>query len=208
MQPADDTAFLSATPERLYRRRNHHIVGEALAGTRPRGKTPEDDLRLGEKLLTSQKEAREHAFVADSVRTALSDLCRSLSADDHRSLVKLPRVQHMVTRFEGELRPGIGDGHLLTRLHPTAAVGGYPANLARSRLRRLETFDRGWYAGPIGWIGVDEAEFAVGIRSGLVQGDTLRLFSGAGIVEGSHPDREWDEIEDKIGTFLNIIADR
>ena len=208
MQPSNDTAFLSATPERLYRRTGRAVMTEALAGTRPRGATPEEDEVLGDKLLNSRKEAREHGYVTDHTRAALDVLCRSASGDEQPSLVRLSGVQHMITRLKGRLRDDIDDHDLLTQLHPTPAIGGYPADLAQSRLRRLETFDRGWYAGPVGWIGVDEAEFAVGIRSGLVHGDTLRLYSGAGIVEGSHPDKEWDEVENKISTFLKTVTDR
>jgi len=200
-------AFLGATPERLYARHEHRLRSEALAGTRPRGADDDEDQRLGEKLLASQKEAREHKFVADSTRRILTSLCQDLRGGEERSLVKLARVQHMITRFEGDLRKGIGDAEILTALHPTPAVGGVPTDTARKRIRELEPFDRGWYAGPVGWIGPSGAEFAVGIRSALVEKRQLRLYSGAGIVEGSHPDREWDEIENKIGSFLRILSE-
>jgi len=204
-QPDQSTAFFGATPERLYARTGGAILSEALAGTRPRGESDDDDQRLGEKLLSSGKETREHGYVAASTRRVLTELCRTLSGGEQRSLVKLARVQHMIARFEGELDDGIGDIDILPALHPTPAVGGVPSDLARQRIAELEHFDRGWYAGPVGWVGCDSAEFAVGIRSALLRGEQLRLFSGAGIVEGSHPDREWDEIENKIGSFLKIF---
>ena len=169
------------------------------------GESDEDDRRLGEKLLASGKETREHGYVAASTRRVLAELCRTLSGGEQRALVKLARVQHMIARFEGELDDGIGDRDILSALHPTPAVGGVPTDLARQRIAELEQFDRGWYAGPVGWVGCDSAEFAVGIRSALLHGSQLRLFSGAGIVDGSHPDREWDEIENKIGNFLKIF---
>ena len=78
--------------------------------------------------------------------------------------------------------------------------------LARPEILALEPFDRGWYAGPVGWIGAKGSEFAVGIRSGLVRGNRLALFSGAGIVEGSVPEDEWAEIEQKIGDFLRVFG--
>jgi menaquinone-specific isochorismate synthase len=95
---------------------------------------------------------------------------------------------------------------LLAALHPTPAVGGVPRDAALGAIRAQEPFDRGWYAGPVGWIGADAAEFAVGIRSGLVWPDRLALYSGAGIVEGSVPDREWDEIEQKIADFAAVLG--
>ena len=204
-QPANGSAFLGASPERLYSRCGRDLHAEALAGTRPRGNTEAEDTRLGEKLLASRKEAREHAYVADAVRGGLLELCRSLSGSETPTLVKLARVQHLITRFEGTLEDSVTDAHLLERLHPTPAVGGVPTEAAREHIRELELFDRGWYAGPVGWIGSDAAEFAVGIRSALVGPDTLRLYSGAGIVAGSHPDKEWDEIENKIAGFLRIL---
>ena len=94
---------------------------------------------------------------------------------------------------------------MLRALHPTPAVGGYPKEGALEEIRSAEPFDRGWYAGPVGWIGAD-AEFAVGIRSGLVRGNRLALFSGAGIVEGSVPEAEWAEIEQKISDFTGMFG--
>ncbi len=205
-EPADQTAFIGASPEQLYRRDGRLVRSEALAGTRPRGADDDEDRHLGEKLMNSRKEAREHAFVANAVRHVLAERCRSLRGGDERSLVRLARVQHLITRFEGQLNDRTTDADLIEGLHPTPAVGGVPTHTARAKIRDLETFDRGWYAGPIGWVSRDSAEFAVGIRSALVGRDTLRLFSGAGIVEGSHPDKEWDEIENKISGFLKLIA--
>jgi menaquinone-specific isochorismate synthase len=85
-------------------------------------------------------------------------------------------------------------------------VGGYPAKASIEAIRRTERFDRGWYAGPVGWVSADEADFAVALRCGLVRGSELNLYSGAGIVEGSVPDLEWDEIEHKIVDFANVLG--
>jgi len=91
-------------------------------------------------------------------------------------------------------------------LHPTPAVGGEPTDLALHAIRTLEDFDRGWYAGPIGWIGRDSAEFAVALRCGVLHNATLSLFSGAGLVTGSEPGSEWLEIEQKITDFTRILG--
>ena len=108
--------------------------------------------------------------------------------------------------MRGTLKDGVTDAGLLEALHPTPAVGGYPRDRALGEIRDLEPFDRGWYAGPVGWIGAEASEFAVGIRSGLVRGRTLDLYSGAGIVAGSVPDEEWAEIEQKIGDFTGMFG--
>ncbi len=119
--------------------------------------------------------------------------------------MKLTRRQHLWTPIEGHLHVHVDDADLLSRLHPTSAVGGEPTTEALRYIAELEPFDRGWYAGPLGWIARDSAEFAVAIRSGLVDGARLALYSGAGIVPGSTPQSEWDEIENKISDFVNVL---
>lgn len=200
------TAFVGASPERLFRREGRSIWSEAVAGTRPRGTSADDDERLRAELLGSEKDQREHAYVRHSIVEALGRLSTQLDVDDAASVMRLARGRHLVTRVQGTLRPDVTDFDVLTRLHPTPAVGGYPADVAKQAIADLEPFGRGWYAGPVGWVGRDEAEFAVAIRSGLVQGPALALYSGAGIVAGSCPDDEWDEIETKIGDFINVLG--
>ena len=207
IQPARGAAFLGATPERLYRRQGKHLQSEALAGTTIRGETDAEDQALGAALLANDKERREHRFVSNSVRDALGKLCSSVRVSDHVELVKLPHIQHILRTIEGDLGGGESDLEILRALHPTPAVGGYPADLALNAIKELEPFERGWYAGPVGWVGPDAAEFAVAIRSGLVSGNTLSLYSGAGIVPGSRPEAEWDEIENKTRTFLGVLQE-
>jgi menaquinone-specific isochorismate synthase len=207
VQPAGRLAFLGASPERLYQRCDTRIRTEALAGTRPRGQSDTSDKALGEVLLHNDKERREHDFVRNSIRAALDTLCQTARADQEVSLVRLRDCQHLVTRFEGVLSPGVSDGALLEALHPSPAVCGYPTERSLAWIRAHEPFNRGWYAGPVGWVSNDAAEFAVGIRSALVDGNTLRLYSGAGLVRGSIPELEWDEIENKIAAFLSIFQD-
>ena len=210
-QPSADTAFVGASPELLYHRRGRTVASEALAGTRPRGvaagEIPDgDDKRLEQELLHSDKDLREHRFVAGSLEESLRTVCRDMTVENRVSVRKLARLQHLVSAFRGTLRPDVSDLDILKALHPTPAVGGYPEDTALQEIALLESFDRGWYAGPIGWVGGDEAEFAVAIRSGLVRQNHLVLYSGAGIVEGSTPDDEWQEIEDKIDSFLSVMA--
>ena len=119
--------------------------------------------------------------------------------------MKLSKLQHLLMKFSGLLKEKTQDSDILESIHPTPAVGGVPSEKASAEIENIENFDRGWYAGPVGWIGKDEAEFAVAIRSGLVFENELYLYSGAGIVEGSNPENEWEEIENKIAGFMNAL---
>lgn len=205
-EPEEGTAFIGASPERLFRREGAVVLSEAVAGTRPRGASEVADQDLREELLNSEKDRSEHEYVRVSIREALAPLCRKLEVEECATEMKLTRRRHMVSGVRGTLREGVSDAEVLDALHPTPAVGGYPREEALEEIRALETFDRGWYAGPVGWIGADSAEFAVGIRSGLISGRELSLFSGAGIVADSTAENEWAEIEQKIGDFTRIFG--
>ena len=198
--------FIGASPERLYRRRGERIWSEAIAGTRPRGDSSGSDERIGNNLLQSEKDLREHEFVVRGIQESLSGLCGSLEVDGRLTLLKLTQCQHLASLFYGHLKPGVRDIAILTHLQPTPAVGGYPTASTLEILRHIEPFDRGWYAGPVGWIAADAAEFAVAIRSGLVVGQNLFLYSGAGIVRGSNAEEEWEELENKISPFLQVVG--
>ena len=205
IQPDPGAVFLGGTPELLYQRSGNEIFSEAIAGTRMRGKNEQEDERYESELLNSEKDRREHRFVMDTVSDILNGLCTSVDTCQEVSVLKLSRVQHLYTNYCGKLKPGITDADIIARLHPTPAVGGYPTDRALPEIKRLEPFRRGWYAAPVGWISHDKAHFAVAIRSGLIIGPELYLYSGAGIVEGSEADLEWDEINNKIANFLRVL---
>ena len=204
-QPSEGHTFIGASPERLYSRQERLLQTEAVAGTRPRGKSLEEDQKLSEQLLNSEKDFREHQFVVHSLRSILYNLCHSVGQHREPVLFKLNKVQHLYTPCNGILFDGVSDADILPMLHPTPAVGGYPKEEALEAIDKIEPFERGWYAGPVGWVGHDAAEFSVAIRSGLVEDDKLSLFSGAGIVQGSKPEEEWQEIENKIASFVQIF---
>ena len=177
-----------------------------MRGTRPRGTTSGEDQRLAYELLTSDKDQLEHDIVRKSIRQKLHKFVERLDVDSHASVLRLANKQHLCSQVKGVLKRDVGEVDLLQRLHPTPAVGGYPTENALPEIARLEPFDRGWYAAPIGWIGLDDAEFVVGIRSGLVDGKTLSLYSGAGIVKGSDPEQEWLEVDNKIRGFEQLFG--
>lgn len=206
-QPVPARAFVGASPERLYRRENCFIQSEALAGTRPRGKTEEGDAALGRELLENEKELREHRIVVRTVRDQLKPFCTAIDIEDQPGLLSLRNCHHLHTKIQGVLKANEADAPLIEALHPTPAVGGTPREAALKWLIEHEPFDRGVYAAPVGWIGYDAAEFAVAIRSGLVRGNELTLYSGAGIVPGSIAEDEWDEIENKMANFTRILPD-
>ena len=203
--PVPGRAFFGVTPERLYRRDGRRILIEAIAGTRARGDGTFLDRRLERDLVDSDKERREHDYVVRGVRESVAPLCGSLTNGARVSVVKLWQCQHLMRTFRGVLRPGVGDADLVDALHPTPAVGGYPTDRAIRQIEETESFDRGWYAGPVGWVGADSAEFAVAIRSGLVTDSTLSMFAGAGIVAGSVSESEWQELECKMSHFTRSL---
>ncbi|MEM9665183.1 MAG: isochorismate synthase [Bacteroidota bacterium] len=205
-QFAESSTFIGATPERLFARSGRSIRSEAVAGTRPRGLSQIDDDRLRNELLQSEKDQREHTYVRDTIARCLRPLCTTLDVDDTMSVMRLARGRHLVSRVRGTLHDTVTDFDILRALPPTPAVAGTPTAPALQAIAEQEPFQRGWYAGPIGWAGRDDAEFAVALRCGLVQGQELALYSGAGIVEGSEPDGEWAEIETKIGDFINVLG--
>ena len=146
--------------------------------------------------------------MVENIKENLEKLCHTVDIDDEITILKLSKIQHLRCRLQGILADDVSDAEIFKILHPTPAVGGSPTDQAIDAIKKLEPFDRGWYAAPLGWISQDAAEFVVGIRSGLVDHETLALFSGAGIVNGSTPDGEWTEIENKIGNFMKAIMQK
>ena len=196
----DEEAFIGASPETLYRREGMQVKSAAIAGTRPRGNTPEKDQELIQELLNSQKEAHEFNVVKETIENTLSPLCTQLHANDQQVL-QTSTVQHIYHTFEGTLRENVTDQDLITALHPTPAVGGLPKNTAIKEIQKREHFDRGWYAAPVGWVNWQQAHHIVAIRSALIKKNQIHLFAGAGIVKGSVPLHEWDELEQKISQY-------
>jgi menaquinone-specific isochorismate synthase len=205
-QSPDGSMFIGASPERLFKRDGELLYSEALAATRPRGATLAEDDALGHELLTSDKDLREHKMVLDRIVSLLDEFCSNVSRDREIEVLKLRHCQHLLCKVGGQLHSTECDADVLEKLHPTPAVGGTPKHRAMDWIAKLEEFDRGWYAAPVGWIGLDAVEFAVAIRSALVQHDVVSVYTGAGIVPGSKPRLEWKEIENKIADFRSLFA--
>lgn len=198
-------AFVAASPERLFGRVGRTVRSEAVAGTCARGPDAQSDRRLADRLLASDKNRREHDIVTRCIEAALRPLTTDLSADASPRVVRCAHVQHLSTPIAGELRDGVDDGTVLGRLHPTPAVCGLPVGEARSFIAAHEPCARGMYAGAVGIVTAESSEFAVGIRSALIDGDMLTAFAGAGIVAGSEADAEWLETARKLESFDALL---
>jgi isochorismate synthase len=186
--------FLGATPERLVRTEGRDYRTAAIAGSIRRGADPAEDARLRAELLASEKEREEHAVVVRTMRRQLAPMSERIEVAAEPGVLVLRHVQHMVTKVEGTLKGEEGLLSLADRLHPTPAVGGEPRDLALAMIDEHEGFDRGWYAGPVGWLSADgDGELMVALRCGVVEGRRASLFAGCGIVADSDPDREWEE---------------
>ncbi|MHB9155740.1 MAG: isochorismate synthase [Endomicrobiales bacterium] len=198
-------AFLGSSPELLYRKHDKSITCDVVAGSRERGATKAADKRNERELLASKKEIKEHEYVLEYIRKNMKRLCADVTVNFTKKILKLQEGQHIYSKLSGKLKEGVSDEAIIETLHPTPAICGYPRNNALNVINKIEPFKRGWYSGLIGAVGKDYAEFAVGLRSALIAGNRISLFSGAGIVEGSDYMNEWKELEYKIGTFVKII---
>ncbi|OEG75657.1 isochorismate synthase [Shewanella colwelliana] len=206
-QFSPDSAFISCTPERLYRRRQRELFTEALAGTTTRGLNEEEDAMLAQQLLDDSKNSHENQLVRKHIVDALTPLSNYVGADESPKVFKLSHIQHLHRAIRAELKGGVNDFQILQALHPTPAVGGLPKESAINFIRQREGYTRGWYAGACGYFNKHESEFAVAIRSALIEPGRINLFAGAGIVSGSEADAEWHELENKLATILSILTE-
>lgn len=205
---ADDSAFVGASPERLVRVHGSALACDCLAGTIRRGSTKEEEARQAARLLASEKDGREHRIVREEILAAIAPHLRSHEFPAEPGIMALPGVLHLWTPIRGRLRDAARLSDLVGALHPTPAVGGSPREVAMDEIRALEGRSRGWYAGLVGWVGIDEADFAVAIRSAIVRGRRMTAFGGAGIVRGSDPAAEWEETARKAASFISLFAER
>jgi isochorismate synthase len=200
-----DTTFIGASPELLVAREAERFTLNPLAGSTARGADPEEDRRLGDALLASDKDRHEHAIVVDDAIDRLRSLTSAIDRPAEPVLQRFATVQHLGTPIAGRTDRGILD--LVRVLHPTAAVGGSPRADALAFIAKQEGIDRGWYAGGIGWVDPSgDGEFAVALRCALVRGDRAIVYAGNGIVDGSDPDEELAETRLKLRPMLDLLT--
>jgi len=203
-----DAVFLGASPERLVRLEGDAVRTAAIAGTAPRGASQAADRALGEALCDSRKNGDEHAIVVRHLQSALAECCDAIEVAAEPTLLKTRTVQHLCTELHARRRPGapVSLLELADRLHPTPAVGGAPREEALAWLAEHEAVDRGWFAGPVGFLQSDgDGEFVVALRSALVRGRSATAWAGAGIVARSEPRAEYTETELKLRTVLGPL---
>lgn len=199
--------FLGASPERLVKKQGDAVFSTCLAGSIARGKTVVEDRELGDMLLSDQKNLIEHQYVVDMIKEAMAETCDEIYLPDKPALMKMRDIQHLYTPVSGKISKEQSLLLLVKRLHPTPALGGLPTKEAIEKIREVEIMDRGFYAGPLGWLDYKgNGEFAVSIRSGLVQGKEASLFAGCGIVSDSDPDSEFSETRIKFRPMLSALG--
>ena len=200
-------AFLGASPELLVRRSGSSAATVGLAGSTRRSADPSVDDHLGEQLRTSAKDRSEHEIVVRRIERALRPYSVWVEAGPEPELIKVANIQHLGTPIHAQLAEPRSAVDLAGRLHPTPAVGGEPRERALVAIAELEKLDRGWYAGPVGWMdAAEDGEFCVALRSALLRDRTAHLFAGAGIVADSRPDAELAETELKLGALLPLVT--
>ena len=206
---SDGRRYVGASPELLVQRRGEDVTCHPLAGTIaiPANVDPID---YHAWLLGSSKNLHEHALLVDDVINTLGRYYEDIVADATPSIVTLRTVAHLGTWIRGRhTSPGGAPDvlELLNLLHPTAAVGGLPRRPAYDLLQKLETFDRGHYAGPVGWLDQHgDGEFWIGIRGVMIDGANFEAWAGAGIVSESDPIAEREETRDKLASVLSAFV--
>ncbi|MBE4908409.1 isochorismate synthase [Bacillus luteolus] len=199
--------FVGASPERLVKKENQEVLSTCLAGSIKRGTTLKEDDDYGNLLLNDKKNIIEHEVVVHMIKDAMSKACNHLEVPSKPSLYKMRDIQHLYTPVKGIVKEDVSLLSIVESLHPTPALGGFPKEEAIKMIRETEVLDRGWYAGPIGWIDSrDNGEFAVAIRSALLQENEASLFAGCGIVGDSEPESEYKETEIKFKPMLSALG--
>jgi menaquinone-specific isochorismate synthase len=202
-----EAAFIGASPELLVRRSGASAATVALAGSTRRSSDPAVDDHLGEQLLRSAKDREEHAIVAHRIERSLHPHSVWVQAEPEPGLAKIANIQHLATPIHAQLAQPRSAVELAGILHPTPAVGGEPRELAEATIADLEQMDRGWYAGPVGWMdATEDGEFCVALRSALLRDRTAHLYAGAGLVATSNPAAELAETEIKLEAMLPLLS--
>jgi menaquinone-specific isochorismate synthase len=200
--------LIGSSPETLVTASRGTVTARVLAGSAPRGADPASDQDAAAALATSTKDLDEHQFALRSLLASLAPHARNVTSSEQPFTLKLPNLWHLASDVEGDLTDGSSSLDLLSALHPTAAVAGTPTDKALALIAQLEPFDRGRYAGPVGWVGADgDGEWAIALRSAQVDEDgTITAYAGAGIVADSDPDKELAETRMKFRPIIDAFA--
>ena len=201
-----DVFFCGCTPELLVRKGGARVSSMCLAGTCPAGADEQERRRLADELMADGKNRAEHDYVVRHVREVFRRVCFDVDVPQTPGIMPLTHVQHLHTPAAAQVLDGVSLWELMGDLHPTPAVSGTPVGEARMLIRRIERYNRGFFAGACGYIdAAGDGEFSVGLRTGVFDGETGWLYAGCGIVAGSEADAEYDEIGLKLKTILDAF---
>ena len=205
-EPMSDHVLLGAAPETIATLRSGVFHATAVAGTTQGGATPQEQGTLAAGLMASGKDREEHRISLDDILERLGALASDVRAEQEPHVLALSAIQHLETRVRARVPEGTGVLDLVEQLHPTPAVCGHPREQALEQLAAEEPFERGWYAGPVGWFDLEgNGMFAPALRSAVLSVSGWRLFAGAGIVAGSRPVAEWSETGIKFEPVLRAL---
>ncbi len=205
---SNGTVLVGASPELLVKKQDSKVSSNPLAGSRKRTAIAKQNNALSEELWSCSKDRFEHKLVADAVYQNLKPFCNEINNPNAPSIIETSAMIHLSTKIDGTLAsPNISALDLAYALHPTPAICGTPANLAKATIQHLEGYERAQFCGAVGWMDADgNGEWVVTIRCGLIQQNSIRLYAGAGIVQGSDPAAEFNETEAKLNTMLTALG--
>lgn len=200
--------MIGSSPETLVAVSDGAVSARVLAGTASRGSDAETDQQAAVSLVTSTKDQDEHQFAVQSVLASLRAHTSHVLTSEMPFALKLPNLWHLATDIEGTLTDDATSLDLIDALHPTAAVAGSPTPVAVDLIAELEPFDRGRYAGPVGWVGADgDGEWAIALRCAQVEpGGDVTAFAGGGIVGESIPEKELAETRMKFRPIVDAFG--
>ena len=199
--------LIGSSPETLVSVHDNRMDARVLAGTASRGIDAASDMQFAAELASSTKDLDEHGFAVRSVVGSLTPFTNHLTTSDGPFTLKLPNLWHLATDIAGTLTQESTSLDLVQALHPTAAVAGTPTAEAVALISELEPFDRGRYAGPVGWIGADgDGEWAIALRCAQVFGSTITAYAGCGIVSDSVAETELNETFMKFRPVIDALS--
>ena len=199
--------MFGASPELLVRVSHSQVSARVLAGTAARGTDPSVDQAISKALAESHKNLVEHSFAVNSLVSALEPFCDHVDADTEPFSLALPNLWHLASDVHGVLKSNSSVLDLTSALHPTAAVAGTPRDQAQQLISKLEPFDRGRYAGPVGWIGADgDGEWVIALRGAQLREGKITAYAGCGIVSESDGESELIETDLKFQPIIGSLA--
>ena len=203
-----ERSIVGSSPEMLVRVEGRHAVTHPIAGTRPRGKTDEEDMRLAEELKRNEKEKAEHVMLVDLGRNDIGRVCDygTVRVSKLMSLERYSHVMHLVSVVEGQLAEGRDRLDALVSCFPAGTVSGAPKVRAMQIINELEPIRRGLYAGAVGYLDfAGNLDFCIAIRSILMEHGKVYVQAGGGIVADSNPTAEYQESKDKAGAMIRAL---